>query len=612
MNRFLVCWACVLAVFCRSFGGECGCCACDLLTYEGAGAKKSGKTLVWSQGEADTNRVDVLIALDESARKWIASNGETVDSFGDDSICLLNCVISQTGLDQFFSFRLAGIYEVPADLSGYNYQFLCTYACGKFEHRDLKGLFKPMREFRNQVAADIVVLLTDPISPDYHGNTMGFFPEYASSSGLKTFAEYAYSVVDVKMALSSQTLAHEVGHLFGAGHCDGQKTQPGPLLKSYSSGYRFACGGVEYVTIMGYAVAGGATYPEVIRLPFFSSPEYEYNGVPVGTAAKNDNTRTLRETYALIANFRVATPLPGYEQKSQEEEPEQQAERGILVSVIRGEDESVSEGQEVVLNLFVTDRFAVQATAPSSKKVTVRVTGLPTGMKFTSKTGIVSGFPKKAGRHAVKVSATCKGEKKKVMTFIVRVNESQAWLAGDYWGLVNVDGEESLGTLKVSTAGKISLKCRCGGRTRTFTGTGFSRGGGSEGYASELSVKIGATRRTLALGLENRRATFSGGCLLQKPWGRKDVTAPKIKKQIKATYGDLSVRISTRGKATISGKVNGVRVSGASQVVMTTEDDGGCRLLLPIALNAKKGFGGLFEWTAVEIAGEGPVIKKVE
>lgn len=600
MNRFFVYLVCALAVFSRSFGGECGCCAGDLLTYEGAGAKKSDKTLVWSQGEADTNRVDVLIALDESARKWIVSNGGTVDSFGDDSICLLNCVIAQTGLDQLFSFRLAGIYEIPTDLSECSYQFLCSYACGKLGHRDLNDCFKPMREFRNQVAADIVVLLTDPISPDYHGNTMGFFPEYASASGLKTFAEYAYSVVDVKMALSNQTLAHEVGHLFGAGHCDVQKTQPGPLLKSYSSGYRFACEGVEYVTIMGYPSTGNETNPKVVRLPFFSSPDYAYNGVPVGTVKKNDNTRTLRETYALVANFRVATPLPGYEENPQKEEPEQQPEKGISVSVIRGADESVSEGQEVVMDRFVADQFSVQATAPSSKKVTVRVTGLPTGMKFTSKTGLVSGFPKKVGRYTVKVAATCKGEETKTMTFAVRVVDAPSWLVGDYVGLVTVDGVTSLATLKVSTVGKVSLKCKCGGRSRTFSCSGFA----SEetgAYTALPSAKISSVVRTFSICLENRSAVLLGGKLMQKPWSRKDIAAPKIRKAIKTTYGDLSVKISTTGKATFSGKIDGVRVSGLSQIVASFDGQGIARLVLPIALDASKDFKGIFEWADVRL-----------
>ncbi|MGN0851976.1 MAG: hypothetical protein ACI4Q3_01210, partial [Kiritimatiellia bacterium] len=54
-----------------------------------------------------------------------------------------------------------------------------------------------------------------------------------------------------------------------------------------------------YYTIMAYNADGYGNYYTAV--PYFSSPDYFYQGVAVGTADKNDNTRTLRETYQMVA-----------------------------------------------------------------------------------------------------------------------------------------------------------------------------------------------------------------------------------------------------------------------------------------------------------------------
>ena len=56
--------------------GECGC--CQTLSLRGASIiTPSIAGFAWSQGEAETNKVDLLFVFDSSARMWLSENGWT-------------------------------------------------------------------------------------------------------------------------------------------------------------------------------------------------------------------------------------------------------------------------------------------------------------------------------------------------------------------------------------------------------------------------------------------------------------------------------------------------------------------------------------------------------
>lgn len=111
-----------------------------------------------------------------------------------------------------------------------------------------------------------------------------------------------FNACQIRSVDIAHTMTHEVGHNMGAGHGDKQADSPGPQYYTYSSGYYFTASGTKYHTIMAYDSDGyGNYYREV---PYFSSPNYRYEGVAVGTADKNDNTRTLCENWQMVANNR--------------------------------------------------------------------------------------------------------------------------------------------------------------------------------------------------------------------------------------------------------------------------------------------------------------------
>ena len=154
-----------------------------------------------------------------------------------------------------------------------------------------------VRAERERISADIVCTLCDNGSA--YG-TVGLGRSLVSGSDS---ANCGFNACLIRSVAISHTLTHEVGHNMGAGHSDkmADAGNCGPQYYDYSSGYYFYVGSTGYYTIMAYNADGyGNYYTEV---PYFSSPTHYYRGVAVGTS-KNDNTRTLRMNYQMVADNR--------------------------------------------------------------------------------------------------------------------------------------------------------------------------------------------------------------------------------------------------------------------------------------------------------------------
>ena len=131
---------------------------------------------------------------------------------------------------------------------------------------------------RNASGADVAIMLIN--QPSYCG--------YANA--IMANANNAYAVVHYDCATGYYSFAHEIGHLQGARHDNDSSSTP----YAFGHGYRYG----SWRTVMAYGDSS------IRRLPFWSNPNINYEGVAMGTPTYNDNARVLNTTASTLANFR--------------------------------------------------------------------------------------------------------------------------------------------------------------------------------------------------------------------------------------------------------------------------------------------------------------------
>lgn len=129
--------------------------------------------------------------------------------------------------------------------------------------------------------------------------TAGGYPDAAGVGYLMTdlsqdFEELAFNVCSVDAAVSNFTFAHECGHNMGCNH-DRDNGSPNALYP-YSYGHRWiGSSGTEYRSIMAYAPG--------IRVPNYSNPDVQYEGVATGTDKAN-NALSINNARDTVSNWR--------------------------------------------------------------------------------------------------------------------------------------------------------------------------------------------------------------------------------------------------------------------------------------------------------------------
>lgn len=300
----------------------------------GSGSTFASLKAKWlARGETETNVVDILVAYDASAADWVRENyGESgPEVFAETSVAKMNLALVNSGIDDAFRFRLAGVHIVAVDARTVrvlsNGESIVDYNRLLDLATEGTGVaWKTLRAAREDSSADIVTILVDNGDVEFGMVGLGY-PLDADTLAADYFADYAYNICSVRDVANDHTMTHEVGHNMGAGHGDREQMnqyfwEVGPQLFTYSSAHYFSVpndwnGETRYYTIMGYNWDGFADSDICIEAPYFSTPEKTFSlvefdgeesvtndtGVVVGTD-RHDNARTLRETFAIAANYR--------------------------------------------------------------------------------------------------------------------------------------------------------------------------------------------------------------------------------------------------------------------------------------------------------------------
>ena len=164
-----------------------------------------------------------------------------------------------------------------------------------------------LRAAREQYKGDLVVLLRDFQTPENSGCGIAWLIG-GNLSGVDAGDEpFGYTVVADGSDLDEkdnktyfcreETFAHELGHLMGQSHSIEDSTSPG--AHPYSYGYRQTIA-TGFYTVMAYRMKDSSQ----TSIRHFSNPNINYNGAPTG-AADADNTRSMLQTMAVIANYRI-------------------------------------------------------------------------------------------------------------------------------------------------------------------------------------------------------------------------------------------------------------------------------------------------------------------
>ena len=291
---------------------------------------------------------------------------------------------------------------------------------------------------------------------------------------------------------------------------------------------------------------------------------------------------------------------------------------------------SKTETHAFTTNVWAGVSLAWPLAASALSQTTVKVSGLPAGLKFTAKpvtskvgTGkdavivtnvpanTIYGAPTAASKtdkggnpvpSTVKVTVTTAGKSSATYEIDLTVDPLPAWAVGTFDGETYADGGVDASGLvqafTVAANGKISGKILKGGNTWTLSAGEFSRvehvedgvvfhatviakaGKEVDTYVIEVSADAASARyRGVVSGwLAFTLTSHPAWTVYQNLWKRSDTKAdmPVIKKDIKVDLelgeaGDaknkLTLAFKKDGAVSFSGKINGVSVSGSSQLV---------------------------------------------
>jgi hypothetical protein len=225
-------------------------------------------------------RIDIMVLYTYDADTLLTNYGAPKDAEMEIQEALLyaNQVFSNSQIDA--TLNLIHTQRVDYEVSDNDGETLSWMQAPQDSHMD------SIHILRDEYAADIVLLLSTRGSiPGIGGFSQGNNTRWDSE------AFVLLNIANDMEEMDDRTFIHEIGHVLGAMH----DWYSGPNLGlfrddesspsiMYNKGYTYVdtTSDSGFYTIMSYANMGMSMGSEMTAIPYFSSPNILYNGIPIG------------------------------------------------------------------------------------------------------------------------------------------------------------------------------------------------------------------------------------------------------------------------------------------------------------------------------------------
>ena len=290
----------------------------------------------------------------------------------------------------------------------------------------------------------------------------------------------------------------------------------------------------------------------------------------------------------------------------------------------------LSDENPLVLTNLCGVAFSRTVDSSALSKTTVSVSGLPTGLKYTSKNGIISGSPTRTSTVSragvttpskIKIKVTTAGKNVKTYPIEMYVMPLPDWAVGTF----NGGGDALTATLTSQKTGKISGKLQEAANTWTMSASSFLTGDyddffGATNLTADVILKCGRNQDTNTVEFlpSGMAGTACGDCFwaARSLWSTTDYKDfAKVLKaagtiEILREEGEFKFKFTTSGTVTVVAKFAGgysPSVSAPLAVVTSLEDGFRALVFLHYPPNKTRKFAG-FDACA-EVTYDGNVVE---
>ena len=243
-----------------------------------------------------------------------------------------------------------------------------------------------------------------------------------------------------------------------------------------------------------------------------------------------------------------------------------------------------------MLTLGTPVQFTVTVVADTGVK-TVSFKGLPNGLKYDKKNGVIIGTPTKSGTFTPVISVTTKGKAKgSIALGSVKVPELSNIVVGTFYGGLTLNGKEGVIVMKIAKNGKTTGKVTFGDRKTLSIKSGYFLDAEKDAANYVLNFKDGSQMRFVFSAGTLGEFTY-GSFVADTDWGQdaaytayiaQDVFSRKDAKPVLAKFvkkhvykkGDLTFTSSPKGVVKVKGTYNGMKISCTSYFLPEYKDNG--------------------------------------